>query len=194
MAEMLVDSTKLDACLDAEADAIRAKTGDSSDIPFDFANNKGFADAIAAIPSAGSTFTVTTTSYTSVNANKVITHNSGLRVGTDSFVMIVHPDSATEQAINSPDNTSSTFYFIGAVIISKFFDYDMMFIGKNTSIDYQNRIYGYKTRGVTGTASGPDWANILVEDGVSITYGSGLDAVMWPGGTYNITIIQGQVS
>ena len=53
MAEMLVDSTKLDACLDAEADAIRAKTGDSNDIPFDYANNKGFADAIAAIPSGG---------------------------------------------------------------------------------------------------------------------------------------------
>ena len=53
MAEMLVDSTKLDACLDAEADAIRAKTGDSNDLTFDFVNNKGFADAIAAIQSGG---------------------------------------------------------------------------------------------------------------------------------------------
>lgn len=51
--DKLVDSTKLDACLDAEAGAIRAKTGGSADIPFDFANNKGFADAIAAIPSGG---------------------------------------------------------------------------------------------------------------------------------------------
>jgi len=50
MAEMLIDGAKLDACLDAEADAIRAKTGDSNDLTFDFANNKGFADAIAAIP------------------------------------------------------------------------------------------------------------------------------------------------
>lgn len=53
MAEMLIDGAKLDACLDAEADAIRAKTGGSADIPFDFANNKGFADAIAAIPTGG---------------------------------------------------------------------------------------------------------------------------------------------
>ena len=53
MADMLVDSAKLNACLDAEADAIRAKTGGSADIPFDYANNKGFADAIAAIPSGG---------------------------------------------------------------------------------------------------------------------------------------------
>ena len=53
MADMIVDGVKLDACLDAEADAIRAKTGGSAGIPFDFANNKGFADAIAAIPSGG---------------------------------------------------------------------------------------------------------------------------------------------
>jgi hypothetical protein len=53
MAEMLVDGAKLDACNTAEADAIRAKTGGSSPIPYDYANNKGFADAIAAIPSGG---------------------------------------------------------------------------------------------------------------------------------------------
>lgn len=53
MAVNLIERTKLDACLDAEADAIRAKTGDSNDIAFDFANDKGFADAIAAIPSGG---------------------------------------------------------------------------------------------------------------------------------------------
>lgn len=53
MAEMLVDGAKLDACNTAEADAIRAKTGGTSPIPYDYANNKGFADAIAAIPSGG---------------------------------------------------------------------------------------------------------------------------------------------
>lgn len=52
--DKLVDSTKLNACLDAEADAIRAKTGGTSDLAFDFANDKGFADAIAAIPSGTS--------------------------------------------------------------------------------------------------------------------------------------------
>lgn len=56
MAEMLIDGVKLNACLDAEADAIRAKTGGSTDIAFDYANNKGFADAIAAI-SSGTTIT-----------------------------------------------------------------------------------------------------------------------------------------
>lgn len=57
MAEMLIDGAKLDACNTAEADAIRAKTGGSSPIPYDYANNKGFADAIDAIPSGGTTIT-----------------------------------------------------------------------------------------------------------------------------------------
>lgn len=53
MAEMLIDGAKLDACNTAEADAIRAKTGSTDTIPYDYANNKGFADAIAAIQTGG---------------------------------------------------------------------------------------------------------------------------------------------
>ena len=53
MATALVDSTKLDACCTAEANAIRAKTGSSSPIAYDWANSKGFADAIAAISGGG---------------------------------------------------------------------------------------------------------------------------------------------
>ena len=51
--DKLVDSTQLDACCTAEANAIRAKTGGSAQLAYDWANNKGFADAIAAIPSGG---------------------------------------------------------------------------------------------------------------------------------------------
>lgn len=47
--DKLIDSSKLDACCTAEANAIRAKTGGSSSITYDWANSKGFADAIAAI-------------------------------------------------------------------------------------------------------------------------------------------------
>lgn len=53
MAMMLIDQIKDTACKTAEADAIRAKTGDSAQLAYDWANNKGFADAIAAIPSGG---------------------------------------------------------------------------------------------------------------------------------------------
>lgn len=53
MATELIDASKLDACCTAEANAIRAKTGGSSPITFDWSNSKGFADAIAAIPAGG---------------------------------------------------------------------------------------------------------------------------------------------
>lgn len=51
--DKLVDSGKLDACCEAEAAAIIAKGGGTAPLAYDFANNKGFADAIAAIPSGG---------------------------------------------------------------------------------------------------------------------------------------------
>ena len=51
--DKLIDSSKLDACCTAEANAIRAKTGGSSSIAYDWANSKGFADAIAAISGGG---------------------------------------------------------------------------------------------------------------------------------------------
>lgn len=53
MATELVDASKLDVCCTAEANAIRAKTGSSAQITYDWANSKGFADAIAAISGGG---------------------------------------------------------------------------------------------------------------------------------------------
>ena len=47
--DKLIDSAKEAACRTAEADAIRAKTGGSAQITYDWANSKGFADAIAGI-------------------------------------------------------------------------------------------------------------------------------------------------
>ena len=54
MAMMLIDQAKDSACKTAEADAIRAKTGGSAQLAYDWASSKGFADAIQAIPSGGS--------------------------------------------------------------------------------------------------------------------------------------------
>lgn len=58
MATELVDASKLDACCTAEANAIRAKTGSSAQIAYDWANSKGFADAIDAIPTGGGGFNI----------------------------------------------------------------------------------------------------------------------------------------
>lgn len=44
--DKLIDSEKESACRTAEANAIRAKTGSTDIITYDFANGKGFADAI----------------------------------------------------------------------------------------------------------------------------------------------------
>ena len=69
--DSLVDKTKLNNSLSYEADRIRLKTGGSADIVFDFANEKGFGDAIDAIPTGGGggsmqsgTFTLATTGRT----------------------------------------------------------------------------------------------------------------------------------
>lgn len=52
-ADKLIDSTKEAACRTAEANAIRAKTGGTGQLNYDWTNSKGFADAISAIPSGG---------------------------------------------------------------------------------------------------------------------------------------------
>ena len=53
MAIALIDASKENACRTAEANAIRAKTGGSSPIAYDFDDGKGFADAISSIPAGG---------------------------------------------------------------------------------------------------------------------------------------------
>lgn len=68
----MINATKEEACRIAEAEAIRAKTGGTDPLTYDFNNAKGFADAIAAIPSGGITPSgkklITDTSETDVAA------------------------------------------------------------------------------------------------------------------------------
>jgi len=71
--DKLVDSSKLNNALAATADAIRAKTGDSADIAFDYSNETGFADAVSDIETGGGV----TVSPLSVTANGTYTAPSG---------------------------------------------------------------------------------------------------------------------
>ena len=95
MAMMLIDQTKDSACKTAEADAIRAKTGGSAQLAYDWANNKGFADAIAAIPSGGGGIRKATGSFTIASSSSAntptITHN----LGTKKIAAIIYPVSIT---------------------------------------------------------------------------------------------------
>ena len=78
MSMMLIDQTKDSVCKTAEADAIRAKTGGSAQIVYDWENNKGFADAIDAIPSGGDPWekllTVSANALTSLPSSSGLTH------------------------------------------------------------------------------------------------------------------------
>lgn len=49
----LINVTKEEACRAAEAEAIRAKTGGTTPLAYDFENDKGFAEEIANIPQTG---------------------------------------------------------------------------------------------------------------------------------------------
>ena len=50
MASVITDKEKLNAGMEATADAIREKTGESAPIPWDYEGETGFAAAVAAIP------------------------------------------------------------------------------------------------------------------------------------------------
>lgn len=87
MATELVDASKLDACCTAEANAIRAKTGSSAQIAYDWANSKGFADAIAAIPSGGGGEWTTDGIASRTDPNGSITISSAVtNIGERAFV------------------------------------------------------------------------------------------------------------
>lgn len=76
----IINATKEEACRTAEAEAIRAKTGETESLSYDFANGKGFADAIAAISGGGSDDTIeirgVTGAYVNADydAEKVVVH------------------------------------------------------------------------------------------------------------------------
>ena len=79
MSMMLIDQTKDSACKTAEADAIRAKTGGSAQIVYDWDNSKGFADAIDAIPTGGGDpweklLAVSANTLTSLPSSSGLTH------------------------------------------------------------------------------------------------------------------------
>ena len=73
-----IDSAKEAACRTAEANAIRAKTGSTAQLTYDFDNGKGFADAIDSIPSGGGAPSLQSKSvtYTS-NGTATITPDAG---------------------------------------------------------------------------------------------------------------------
>ena len=96
----IVNATKLDACCTAEANAIRAKTGSSAQIAFDWSNSKGFADAIAAIPTGGGGITISPMDY-SVSIQNGIT-------GTVNITRVLYNSTTLLSAVAGNVNAGST--------------------------------------------------------------------------------------
>lgn len=74
--DKLIDSAKLDAAMNATADAIRAKTGNTADIPWD--ESTGFSSAISAIPVGSKTQAKTVTPGASTQVVKPDSGYDGL--------------------------------------------------------------------------------------------------------------------
>lgn len=104
MATELVDASKLDACCTAEANAIRSKTGSSAQIAYDWANSKGFADAIAAIPTGGGGITISLLNYN-------VSIQNG-RTGTINTTRVIYNSTVVLSAlgVNIPAGSTSTFH------------------------------------------------------------------------------------
>ena len=103
MATELVDASKLDTCCTAEANAIRAKTGSSAQIAYDWANSKGFADAIAAIPTGGGGITISLMPY------NVSIEND--RSGTVNLVRVLYDSTVLLSAMGGNIGAGSTSTF-----------------------------------------------------------------------------------
>lgn len=171
MSEMLIDGAKLDACLDAEADAIRAKTGDSNDLTFDFANNKGFADAIDSIQTGGGGSLPTSISKidggsftfaSATNGTYSISHS----LGTTPKGFVIWTDEI--DLANSDNNT----VIRGVFIVDKSVD-------SETSYLYQMSVYNHAfnnyTRSVGASYSGYANSSTISYNVGNVHYASGIN-------------------
>lgn len=111
--DKLVDSGKLNAALTYEAGRIRAKTGSATNIAFDFANEKGFGDAIDAIPTGGGATLLA--SYTvPENVNIVSIDYTSAMDGYDAYIMEIEGTAAEARLYICPQlNTTNVKSYSG---------------------------------------------------------------------------------
>lgn len=149
MSMMLIDQTKDSACKTAEADAIRAKTGGSAQIAYDWENNKGFADAIDAIPTGGGAQSITFLDW----ENKAVTSATGGISANSQRIMCAH-----------------LLRKFSSMVIPTGYDY-AIFANKN--LTYSN-LYSFAAT-YLGSWTGTTWAKSLtwrVADGTPVDFTS----------------------
>lgn len=100
-ADKLIDSVKLDACLEAEADTIRSKTGGSADITFDFSGETGFSAAMADL--------LKPTGTKSITANGTVDVSAFASANVNVQTARVHTGSATYNSLSTSANVTCGF-------------------------------------------------------------------------------------
>lgn len=115
--DKLVDSGKLNNALSYTAGRIRAKTGGSSQIAFDFANEKGFGDAVDAIPTGG---TPTGTKQISITQNGTTTEDVAAYASAEITVN-VQGGGGADTLTDFLDNTLTSITYTGTVPLNKEF-------------------------------------------------------------------------
>lgn len=103
--DKLVDSGKLDAALEATADAIRVKTGGTAEIAFDLDGGDGFADAVEAIPTGGgasdhyAVFTLTADVAGTDTVVHTLTGDALTHKDDSTFALMIHAISPPTNAV-----------------------------------------------------------------------------------------------
>lgn len=150
--DKLVDSGKLNAALSYEAGRIRAKTGSATNIAFDFVNEKGFGDAIDAIPTGGGDPWELVADYTSDAVATIVEASipSGkqnadfYKVKIDAeFTGTEYPYwgiNGTYASYDSAKQGKNAFVFVGYVARKT--------IEKNGAVDAGNTVFGMGGRTV----------------------------------------------
>ena len=172
----LINATKEEACREAEANAIRAKTGDSQNIDYDFANDKGFADAIAAIPTGGGSLKYATGTY---KASSGKTTSITIQHNLNSKKVLVFWIAESDSAINVYSQIFGAYLFREAYVDSGYKSTDntpLNYIGEdeNASIGWQgiranSNDLTVANRNTTGFFYGTYDTSSFSNDGNSVT-------------------------
>ena len=176
--DSLVDKTKLNNSLSYEADRIRLKTGGSADIAFDFANEKGFGDAIDAIPTWGGGSPTATFSATPASTDATLSFDAGDYTIPSQYALFVKSDVTSSDGAN--------FCIIGG-----FHTKQNTVPILNTGLTRLGRYFGYKaSSGTDYYDTGNSSQNYLTKSGTTLNLKFNNNHKFKAGGTYTIQIIE----
>ena len=109
--DKLVDSAKLNAALNYEANKIIAKGGGTAPLAFDFENEKGFGDYVDAIPSGGGGGATVIASGTFTGSGYTVNLPVGKKMPKTSFGFRLRLQSSSVISTDASKFTAVGYYF-----------------------------------------------------------------------------------